>query len=166
MEAVVEEGLSPVGDSENVLSFTGCDVQSGDGCDEEERKHHSQLTPNHKSGKVLAVSFEQEIASLLAEERSSPLFRRKFGNREESNLHSLEHPNNGHEEKEKEDRDSIGHVGVFDGHHGLPVEQGRKGDGQAESKDCEGHEDTAPEENESKSRFGFLVGLDGLSRGN
>ena len=164
VESIVQEGLGSVGDSEDVVALTGGDVQSSNGSNQEETEHNSELTANHESGQVLSVTLEEKLACLASEEGSSTLVGRKLGNSEEGNLHTLKHTNNGHEEEEKEDGNTGGHAGVLGGNLGLSVEQGNKGDSQAESKDGKRHEHTSPEEGEGESSAGLLVGDDGLAR--
>ena len=166
VEAKVEEGLGTVSDSEDVLSLSGHDGHGGDGSNDEERGNHGELTSNHESRKVLSITLEEELTGLAAEERSSTLIGRKLGNSEEGNLHTLQHTNDGAEEEEEEDGDTVGNTGVLVNHLCLSLEESGDDDSQGESKDGKRHEHTSPEEGKCQSSLGLFVGLDGLSRKN
>ena len=123
------------------------------------------MTSNHETRKVLSIGLDlkEKVAGLLAEEQSSTRRGGKLGNGEESNLHALEHANDGHEEEEEEDGESRSDAGVLDGDGGLAFKEGLEGGGQAESEDGEGSDDAAPEEGEGEAGLGWLVADDGLA---
>mmetsp|Transcript_7695 Transcript_7695/g.16740 ORF Transcript_7695/g.16740 Transcript_7695/m.16740 type:complete len:277 (-) Transcript_7695:871-1701(-) len=137
LKSPVEEGLGSVRNSKDVVASSRLNREGGEGSNKEEGADHSELTSDHESRKVLPVALEEEVTRLASKEGSSTLIGRKLGHSEESNLHPLEHADNGHEDEEENDSEATGNAGVLDRHGGIAVQKRDKCDGEAESKDGE-----------------------------
>ena len=164
VETKIEKLLGAIGDAEDVVALTRCDVEAGDGANSEETGHNGQLSANHESREVASISSEEDLGGLLAEPVGSALFHGELGHAEECDLHTLETADDAHEEEEHEDGKWRGDGGVLHGNHGVAVEERDQNHGHAERKDGQGHEDSGPEEREVESSLGLFVGDDGLAR--
>jgi hypothetical protein len=159
-ESKVEQLLDRIRDSEDVLINSNFVGNSGDTGNDEEAKGDSQLTTDHESRQVAATSFEQAVADLLGENGISSVLLGDLSDGEESNLHTLKHTNNTHEQDEKDDRDSSWNTFP---HGSASSEKSFKSDGKRKDKDGNGHQTASPEEDSLKTSLGSFVGLDGLS---
>ena len=158
-EASVEEVLEGVADAPKVLLTLG-DGKSGHTSDNEEAGNDGKLTANHEAGKVAALALEEEVAGLESELGLATVLLLDLGDGEEGNLHTLEHTDDGHEDEEKDDGDASGNTLP---HGGLALEESGESDGESESENGNGEEDTAPEEESLEAGAGTLLGLDGLA---
>ena len=161
VEASVEELLGTIGNAKNILARSDFDVESGDTSNDKEAGDHAELTSNHESREVLTIALEEEVAGLLAKEGGSTFFCRELGDGEEGDLHSFQHTYNCHESNEEDKRDDFRDTLP---HGCLALEECTNGHSKGEAQNGKGHDDAGPEEDESESLTGLLIGLDGLAR--
>jgi len=156
----VEELLGGVRDIEDVLAFAHLDIESGDTGDDEEAHGDADLAADHESWKVASLSTEEKFASLAGNWVVSTFILWELGDREESDLHTLEHTDDGHEDEEEDDGDSVWNSRP---HGGLSIEESGEGDGHGVAQDGEGEEDAAPVEGILGTVAWCFLGLDFLA---
>jgi hypothetical protein len=154
----VEKFLKSIIDSKDVLgSILVLKLYRGYTSDEKHTRYNTELTSNHESRKVVSFSRVEQVTCFLSPDGISTLGSWDLCNSEESNLHTLEHTNNRHEEEEDDDcepsRYSLPH-GSFFGEESL------KGNGETEAKYNAREEASAPEENILSKGAGLFVSLD------
>jgi len=79
---------------------------------------------------------------------------------EESDLHTLKHTDQAHQDEEHNDGNVRGNTGP---HGGLAIKQGFQCDGEGKGQDDKGNKHAAPEEDILQTVARWFVGLDGLA---
>mmetsp|Transcript_10044 Transcript_10044/g.19328 ORF Transcript_10044/g.19328 Transcript_10044/m.19328 type:complete len:333 (-) Transcript_10044:702-1700(-) len=156
----IEESLETIGDAKDIV-FTFLDVQRGGTSGDKEARDDAQLTTDHKSGEVVALVVEEEVASALRPGRLVALLFRNLRDGKESNLHTFEHTNDAPECNGHNGSNSVRNTFP---HGGLSVEQGDKSNGKGKDQQGGGEQDLEPEDKVAQCITGRLVGFDGVSR--
>ena len=153
----VQESLEAISDTKDVLVVVAVGW-GGDTGDDEYASGNEDLTSNQESLQVLPS--EGQLTVLVGNSVMLEFLLWEFDDSEESNLHTLHHTDDSHQDEQDNDRhvwrDALPHTG-------LAIEESSNGNGKGESEDSQGHHDTDPEEEYLDSRARWLVGVDCLA---
>ena len=162
-ESHTKELLESIGDTKDVVIggvsfFVKVDLDREDTSNNEEAKSDSHLTTNHETGEVASVVLEEQVNSTLGPRSVGTFGFGELADGEESDLHTFQHTNDDHEEEQQKDRGDRRNT-IPDG--GLIVKDSGKGDGNGETKNTNGEENTGPVEDEGESGLGGFLRFNG-----
>mmetsp|Transcript_12174 Transcript_12174/g.18542 ORF Transcript_12174/g.18542 Transcript_12174/m.18542 type:complete len:279 (-) Transcript_12174:645-1481(-) len=156
----VEKVLSNVRNPENIVINTNLNVQCCHTSNDEEAESHTHLTSAHESWKILSFSTEQQFASTKSHWVFSTFALLKLRNCKEGNLHTFQHTNNTHQQKEKDHRNSFWNTWP---HGRVASEESRKSHSQSKAQNCKRPNHTSPEPNVRQCITRRLVRFNRLS---
>jgi hypothetical protein len=116
--------------SKDILGTIVCDRDRSYASNEEHTGYDTELTSHHESREVVTFSRVQQVTCPQGPYGISTFGSRDLGDGEESNLHTLEHTNDGHEDEEDNDCEPCRYSLP---HGGLVIEESFQGNCETEA---------------------------------